>query len=81
MYRIINPLVVSCEAATQGPRTPLVISVSEDEGKTWRQAVVLEEKPPPTGFDRILALDTVSLAFLKIPGLVLQVNYSIGHCK
>jgi predicted neuraminidase len=46
----------------QGPRTPLVISSSVDEGKTWKRIVTLEDKTPPDGFKRIVALDTVSIA-------------------
>ncbi|KAJ5922782.1 hypothetical protein N7516_010485 [Penicillium verrucosum] len=41
-----------------GPRTPLVISSSSDEGKTWRTVLTLEAKPPPAGFSEIVALDT-----------------------
>jgi predicted neuraminidase len=43
----------------QGPRTLLVISSSLDDGKTWKKVVTLEDKPPPDGFKRIVALYTV----------------------
>lgn len=43
----------------KGPRTPLVISSSADEGKSWKRVATLEDKPPPDGFKRIVALDTV----------------------
>lgn len=45
----------------KGPRTPLVISSSSDEGKTWRTVLTLEAKPPPAGFSEIVALDTVCI--------------------
>jgi len=32
-------------AAEWGARTPLVLSVSGDDGITWRRAVVLEDRP------------------------------------
>ncbi|KAI1324438.1 BNR repeat-like domain-containing protein [Xylariaceae sp. FL0255] len=41
-----------------GPRTPLVISKSSDEGQIWEAIVTLEDKPPPAGFERIVSLDT-----------------------
>jgi hypothetical protein len=43
----------------KGPRTPLVISGSSDDGKTWQAVVTLEDKPPPPSFTGIVALDTV----------------------
>lgn len=45
----------------EGPRTPLVISGSVDEGNTWKRLLTLEDKPPPAGFTGIVAKDTVSL--------------------
>lgn len=41
-----------------GPRTPLVLSISEDNGLTWRLWVTLEDKPPPEKFERVVALET-----------------------
>lgn len=39
--------------------------MSDDEGKTWRRTVTLEDKAPPEGFEKITALDTVCVAVLK----------------
>lgn len=41
-----------------GPRTPLVLSISDDKGLTWRRWVTLEDKPPPATFERVVALET-----------------------
>lgn len=41
-----------------GPRTPLVLSISEDEGRSWRHWVTLEDKPVPKDFERVVALET-----------------------
>jgi len=41
-----------------GPRTPLVISKSTDEGRSWKRALTLEDKAPPANFTGIVAKDT-----------------------
>jgi hypothetical protein len=44
----------------QGPRTPLVLSSSSDQGKTWQVIMTLEDKPPPSKPDQMLGIDFVS---------------------
>lgn len=41
-----------------GARTPLVASISEDEGATWERWVTLEDQPPPEGFVGVKAMET-----------------------
>lgn len=41
-----------------GPRTPLVISISSDEGKTWSIWVTLEDRPVDSDFEKIVALES-----------------------
>ncbi|KAJ1306434.1 hypothetical protein OPQ81_007437 [Rhizoctonia solani] len=41
-----------------GARTPLVASISADNGVTWERWAVLEDQPPPEGFISINALET-----------------------
>lgn len=49
----LNPV-----AKSWGPRTPLVCMISSDDGETWREWCVLENQPPPEGFDGVVALET-----------------------
>ena len=41
-----------------GPRTPLILSISADNGKNWKHWCTLEDQPPPPDFDRVVALET-----------------------
>ncbi|KAG8740290.1 hypothetical protein FRC11_000306, partial [Ceratobasidium sp. 423] len=41
-----------------GARTPLVASISADNGVTWERWAVLEDQPPPEGFTGVSALET-----------------------
>lgn len=41
-----------------GPRTPLILSISSDDGESWKHWVTLEDQAPEADFDRIVALDT-----------------------
>ncbi|RYN58942.1 hypothetical protein AA0114_g1914 [Alternaria tenuissima] len=41
-----------------GPRTPLCLAISEDDGKTWKLWATLEDAPPPDDFKRVIALET-----------------------
>ncbi|CAE6451918.1 unnamed protein product [Rhizoctonia solani] len=41
-----------------GPRTPLVASISADNGVTWERWAVLEDQPPPKEFTGVNALET-----------------------
>ncbi|CAE6410311.1 unnamed protein product [Rhizoctonia solani] len=41
-----------------GARTPLVASISADNGVTWERWAVLEDQPPPEGFTGVNALET-----------------------
>ncbi|WVQ81723.1 hypothetical protein IAT38_003848 [Cryptococcus sp. DSM 104549] len=41
-----------------GPRTPLILKISDDDGATWRTLCTLEDQPPPEGFERVVALET-----------------------
>lgn len=41
-----------------GPRTPLCLAISEDDGKTWKLWATLEDAPPPEDFKRVIALET-----------------------
>lgn len=41
-----------------GPRTPLCLAVSEDDGKTWKLWATVEDAPPPDDFKRVIALET-----------------------
>lgn len=41
-----------------GPRTPLVLSISADNGVTWRLWTMLEDQPVPEKFERVVALET-----------------------
>jgi predicted neuraminidase len=44
--------------ASWGPRTPLVLSTSRDDGESWRQAVVLEDEGVPPDFAGVTPADT-----------------------
>lgn len=41
-----------------GPRTPLVLKVSFDDGETWSPWCTLEDQAPPASFQRVIALET-----------------------
>lgn len=41
-----------------GPRTPLVLKVSSDDGKTWTSWCTLEDQAPPASFQKVIALET-----------------------
>ncbi|KAJ5378894.1 neuraminidase [Penicillium cosmopolitanum] len=41
-----------------GPRTPLCLAISEDDGNTWKLWATLEDAPPPDDFKRVIALET-----------------------
>jgi hypothetical protein len=41
-----------------GPRTPLILSISDNEGQTWRHWITLEDAPPAAEFEKVLALET-----------------------
>lgn len=43
--RLADGRIVLCHNPVESGRTPLVLSVSEDDGDTWREAVVLESGP------------------------------------
>jgi predicted neuraminidase len=44
--------------AAWGPRTPLVLSVSRDEGTSWRRAILLEDEGLPDDFGGVTPADT-----------------------
>jgi len=41
-----------------GPRTPLILAISDDEGVTWRHWLTLEDRPVEGDFERIVALES-----------------------
>ncbi|WRT69931.1 uncharacterized protein IL334_006922 [Kwoniella shivajii] len=41
-----------------GPRTPLVLKISSDNGETWSHWCTLEDQAPPAGFKKVVALET-----------------------
>ncbi|KAK8853495.1 hypothetical protein IAR55_004202 [Kwoniella newhampshirensis] len=55
-----NRLVIALNASSRnwGPRTPLILKISPDDGDTWLPWCTLEDQPPPDGFERVVALET-----------------------
>lgn len=41
-----------------GPRTPLCLAISDDDGRTWKLWATVENASPPEGFNGIIALET-----------------------
>ena len=52
LYVIYNPV-----SKNWGPRTPLVVSMSEDNGATWAETVTLEDAPGEYSYPSIIAAD------------------------
>ncbi len=50
LYLVHNPV-----GENWGPRTPLIISVSDDDGQTWREAVTLEDAPGEYSYPSMIA--------------------------
>ena len=46
---VFNPLGVNW-----GPRTPLIVSTSDDNGSTWRQGIVLEDGPGEYSYPSVI---------------------------
>ena len=52
LYVIYNPV-----SKNWGPRTPLVVSMSEDNGATWCETIPLEDAPGEYSYPAIIAAD------------------------
>ncbi|WWD19929.1 hypothetical protein CI109_104401 [Kwoniella shandongensis] len=49
----LNPVPINW-----GPRTPLILKISSDDGETWQDWCTLEDSPVPEGFEKVVALET-----------------------
>jgi predicted neuraminidase len=52
LYVIYNPV-----SKNWGPRTPLVVSMSEDNGASWSETVTLEDAPGGYAYPAVIAVD------------------------